>query len=43
MPQDVMAMKDIITDILPEEDEVEMVVMKNGPYTEEDIGIMNFT
>jgi cobalamin biosynthesis Co2+ chelatase CbiK len=42
MPQDVVAMKDIITDILPEEDEVEMTVMKNGPFTEEeDMIILN--
>jgi hypothetical protein len=33
-------MKDIITDILPEEDEVEVTVMKNGPFTEEDMEIM---
>ena len=41
MPQYVMAMEDIITDILPEEDEVKMTVMKNGSFTEEDIEIMN--
>ena len=42
MPRDVMAMKDIITYILPEEDEVEMTVMKNGLFTEEeDMIILN--